>query len=347
MRLGLMTGYSGAQMGLDMTMIKEAERLGFDSVWTAEAYGSDAVSPLAWIAAQTTKIRLGTGIMQLPGRSPANTAMTAMTLDQLSGGRMILGLGTSGPQVVEGWHGVPFGKPLTWLREYVTIVKKIFAREDVLTFDGERYQIPYRGPGATGLGKPLKSIIHGRKDIPIYTGSMAPKSQAMAAEIADGILLTCMHPERFDVIEANLNEGFAKAATVDGKRKSLADFDVAPTVACIIGKDLDACRAPLKASLALYIGGMGARDKNFYNEYIRRVGYEQEAIEIQNLYLDGKRKEAVAAVPDALVDALHLVGTPERIRDRFAVWKQSKVGTLIVGAQQIEAVRLLAELAQS
>jgi F420-dependent oxidoreductase-like protein len=335
-----MVGYSGAQIAIDIKMIQEAEKLGYDSVWTAEAYGSDAVSPLAWIAAQTTKIKLGTGIMQCPGRSPANTAMTAMTIDALSGGRMILGLGTSGPQVVEGWHGVPFNKPLTWLREYVTIVQKIFARDEPLVFEGERYQIPYKGPGSTGLGKPLKSIIHGRKDIPIYTGSMAPKSQAMAAEIAQGLLLTCMLPERFDVIEANLNEGFAKA----GNGKSLADFDVAPTVACIVGKDLDACRAPLKQSLALYIGGMGAKEKNFYNEYIRRVGFEAEAVKIQELYLAGKRKEAVAAVPDELVDLLHLVGTPERIRDRMQVWKKSKVGTLIVGVQQPEAMRLVAEL---
>ena len=340
MRLGLMVGYSGAQIAIDIKMIQEAEKLGYDSVWTAEAYGSDAVSPLAWIAAQTTKIKLGTGIMQCPGRSPANTAMTAMTIDALSGGRMILGLGTSGPQVVEGWHGVPFNKPLTWLREYVTIVQKIFARDEPLVFEGERYQIPYKGPGSTGLGKPLKSIIHGRKDIPIYTGSMAPKSQAMAAEIAQGLLLTCMLPERFDVIEANLNEGFAKA----GNGKSLADFDVAPTVACIVGTDLDACRAPLKQSLALYIGGMGAKEKNFYNEYIRRVGFEAEAVKIQELYLAGKRKEAVAAVPDELVDLLHLVGTPERIRDRMQVWKKSKVGTLIVGVQQPEAMRLVAEL---
>lgn len=341
MRLGLMVGYSGAEVRIDMEMVHEAERLGFDSVWTAEAWGSDAVSPLAWIAAQTKKIRLGTGIMQLPGRSPANTAMTAMTLDALSGGRFILGLGTSGPQVVEGWHGVPFDKPLTWMKEYVTIVKAIFAREKPLEFDGVRYQIPYKGPGATGLGKPLKSILHGRKDIPIYTGSMAPKSQAMSAELCDGILLTCMHPERFDVIEANLNEGFAKSG------RSLANFDIAPTVAVIVGDDLDACRAPLKQSLALYIGGMGARSKNFYNEYIRRVGFEADAVKIQDLFLAGKKNEAIAAVPDALVDTLHLVGSPARIRDRFAAWKASKVGTLIVGAMQPEAIRLIAELALS
>jgi F420-dependent oxidoreductase-like protein len=341
MRLGLMVGYSGAQISLDMEMILEAERLGFDSVWTAEAWGSDAVSPLAWIGAQTRTIKLGTAIMQLPGRSPANTAMTAMTLDQLSGGRMLLGLGTSGPQVVEGWHGVPFDKPLSWLREYVTIVRAVFARERPLEFSGQRYQIPYRGPGATGLGKPLKSILHGRKNIPIYTGSMAPKSQELSAEICDGLLLTCMHPERFDVILPHVEAGFAKA----GGGKSLATFDVAPTVACIVGSDLDACRMPLKVSLALYLGGMGAKDKNFYNEYIRRVGYEADALKVQELFLAGKREEAIAAVPDALVDALHLVGTPERIRDRFAAWKSLPIGTLIVGTQQIEAVRLLAEVA--
>jgi F420-dependent oxidoreductase-like protein len=341
MRLGLMVGYSGAQISLDMNLIHEAEKAGFDSVWTAEAWGSDAVSPLAWIGAQTTKIKLGTAIMQLPGRSPANTAMTAMTLDQLSGGRFVLGLGTSGPQVVEGWHGVPFDKPLTWLREYVTIVRAALAREKPLEFSGEHYQIPYRGPGSTGLGKPLKSILHGRKDIPIYTGSMAPKSQEMSAEIADGLLLTCMHPERFDVIQPHLEAGFAKA----GGGKSLATFDVAPTIACIIGSDLDACRMPLKMSLALYLGGMGAKAKNFYNEYIRRVGYEAEAVKVQSLFLEGKREEAVAAVPDALVDALHLLGTPERIRERFAAWKSLPIGTLIVGTSQVEAVRLLADLA--
>jgi F420-dependent oxidoreductase-like protein len=283
--------------------------------------------------------------MQLPGRSPANTAMTAMTLDALSGGRFILGLGTSGPQVVEGWHGVPFDKPMTWMREYVTIVREILKREKPLEFHGQRFDIPYRGPGATGLGKPLKSILHGRKDIPIYIGAMAPKSQAQTAEMAEGLLLTCMHPERFDVLAPNLEEGFKKA----GGGKSLADFDIAPTVAVVVGDDLDACRGPLKMSLALYIGGMGARDKNFYKEYVERVGFEAEAKKIQDLYLDGKRGEAIAAVPDELVDALHLVGPKERIKDRFARWKESpwakSKATMIVGAWQPEAVRLMAEIA--
>src|ERR1044071_1409511 len=233
MRLALMMGYSGATISFDIGMAQEAEALGFDSVWTAEAYGSDAVTPLAWIGANTKTIKLGTGIMQLPGRSPACTAMTAMTLDALSGGRFILGLGTSGPQVVEGWHGVPFGKPLTWLREYIAIVRKILARDEKLTFEGERYQIPYRGPGSLGLGKPLKSIVHGRRDIPIYTGSMAPASQAFSAEGCDGLILTNFSPERSEVVKENLEKGFAKA----GGNKSLASFDLMSMVAVIVGDD--------------------------------------------------------------------------------------------------------------
>jgi F420-dependent oxidoreductase-like protein len=341
MKLGLMMGYSGSHLSLDMDLVKEAETAGFDSVWTAEAYGSDAVSTLAWIGAHTEKLRLGTAIMQLPGRSPACTAMSAMSIDQLTGGRMILGLGTSGPQVVEGWHGVPFDKPFTWLKEYVQIVRTIFERKAPLEFEGQRYQMPYKGPGSKGLGKPLKSILHGRADIPIYTGSMAPKSQAWCAESCDGLLLTCCHPGRFDVIEDNLNVGFART---NGKR-SLDNFDVAPAVAVIIGDNLDACRFPLKMSLALYIGGMGARQKNFYKEYIEKIGFEAEAQVIQDLYLDGKRNEAIAAVPDELVDALNLVGPEDRIRDRFQMWKDSKIPTMLIGTPQKEAVRLMAELA--
>lgn len=343
MRLALMMGYSGANISFDFSMAQEAEALGFHSVWTAEAYGSDAVTPLAWIGAQTKTIKLGTAIMQLPARSPAMTAMTAMTLDALSGGRFLLGLGTSGPQVVEGWHGVPFGKPLTWLREYISIVRKILAREEKLTFEGERYQIPYRGPGSLGLGKPLKSIVHGRRDIPIYTGSMAPASQAFSAEVCDGLILTNLHPERSDVVEENLEKGFAKS----GGKKSLANFDLMSMVAVIVGDDLDACRQPLKWNLALYVGGMGARSKNFYNEYVRKIGYEETAEKVQALYLDGKKAEAAAAIPDELIDAFHLVGPPERIRERFQVWKRSKLGTMLVVAQQKEALRLIAELALS
>jgi F420-dependent oxidoreductase-like protein len=337
-----MAGYSGAQLNLDIKRIQEAESLGYDSVWTAEAWGSDAATPLAWIAAQTSKIKLGTAIMQLPGRSPANTAMTAMTLDALSNGRFLLGLGTSGPQVVEGWHGYRFHKPLSWMREYIEIQRAIFAREEPLRFSGEHYTIPYAGADASGLGKPLKSILHGRKDIPIYTGSMAPKGQELSAEVADGCLLTCMDPDQPEVILQNLEKGFAKSKT----KKSIDTYDLAPTVAVVVGDNLDACRYPLKFQLALYIGGMGARDKNFYNAYIRRIGFESAAIQIQDLYLAGKKDEAMKAVPDELVDKLYLVGPKERIRERFQAWKKSPVGTFIVGSPQIEAVRLMAELAK-
>lgn len=340
MRLGLQWGYSGAKISLDIELVREAERLGYDSVWTAEAWGSDAVTPLAWIGAQTETIKLGTAIMQLPGRSPANTAMTAMTLDALSGGRFLLGLGTSGPQVVEGWHGQPWSKPLTWMREYISIVRKILARDEPLQFDGVRYQIPYSGPGATGLGKPLRSILHGRSDIPIYTGSLAPRGLALCGELCDGVLLTCMNPERPEVIAEHLETGFAAAGDPDkGER-----FDIAATVSVRLGDDLDACRRPLKAHLALYAGGMGARKKNFHNEYIRRLGFEEAAETIQELYLAGKRKAAMAAVPDELVDALYLVGPRERIRDRLQAWKSSPVTTMLVASDDPEAIRLMAEL---
>ena len=348
MRLGLTAGYSGSRMSLNLDLVLEAERLGFDSVWTAEAYGSDAVSPLAWIGAGTRKIRLGTAIMQMPARTPAMTAMTAMTLDALSGGRFILGLGPSGPQVIEGWHGVAYGKPLTRTREYVTIIRQILAREAPLEFKGEHYQIPYTGSGASGLGKPLKSILHGRKELPIYTASISPNGVACSAEVADGLIPVWMNPERMDLFQPDLSKGFARANEERGKRglppKSLANFDIAPFVTCILGDDLEKCRMPVKGMLALYVGGMGARGKNFYNDYAKRLGYEGEALKIQDLYLAGKKEEAMAAVPNALVDAVALVGPKERIRDRIQAWKAHKVPTLLIGSGQPEALRLLAEL---
>ena len=344
LRLGLIAGYSGGQLALPIDLILEAERLGFDSVWTAEAYGSDAVSPLAWIAARTTRIKLGTAIMQMPARTPAMAAMTAMTLDALSGGRFVLGLGPSGPQVVEGWHGVPYGKPLTRTREYVAIVRQILAREAPLEHKGEHYQIPYTGPGATGLGKPLKSILHGRRDMKIYTASISPNGMACAGEVADGVFPVWMNPERFDLFEPHLREGFAKA----GGGKSLERFDVAPFVTAVMGSDLEKCRMPVKGMLALYIGGMGARGKNFYNDYARRLGYEEAATRIQDLYLSGKKLEAMAAVPDRLVDEIALVGPPERIRERLQAWqaaaRSGAVGSMLLGSGQAEALRLVAEL---
>jgi F420-dependent oxidoreductase-like protein len=311
-------------------------------VWTAEAYGSDAVTPLAYIAALTTKIRLGTAIMQMPARTPAMTAMTAMSLDALSGGRFILGLGPSGPQVVEGWHGVPYGKPLTRTREYVSIVRRILAREAPLAHEGVHYQIPYRGEGATGLGKPLKSILHGRKDLPIFTASISPNGLACSAEVADGLMPVWMDPERFDDFEPHLEKGFARA----GGGKSLRDFRIAPFVTCVMGDDLEKCRMPVKGMLALYIGGMGARSKNFYHDYAARLGWEDAAGRIQDLYLDGRKLEAAAAVPDELVDRIALVGPKERILERLEVWKRSRVTDMLIGGGQPEALEVLAEALQ-
>jgi F420-dependent oxidoreductase-like protein len=340
MKLGLVTGYSGAQMGMPMELILGAEDAGFDSVWTAEAYGSDAIVPLTWIAALTKKIKLGTGIVQMPARSPAMTAMTAMTLDALSGGRFILGIGPSGPQVVEGWHGVPYGKPLQRTREYVDIVRKVLAREVPVEHHGKEYRIPYDGPGASGLGKPLKSILHGRKDMKIYTASISPKGIALAAEIADGVIPIWMNPERWDLYEAPVKEGFGKA----GGRKSMENFEVAPFVTCVMGPDVEKCRNAVKGNLALYIGGMGARSKNFYNDYARRLGYEDAAGKIQDLYLTGKKAEATALVPDKLVDDVALVGPKERIADRLKAWKASPVKTMLIGTGSLDTVRALAEI---
>ena len=244
MKLGLLVGYSPATMSLPMDVIKQAESLGFSSVWTAEAWGSDAVSPAAWILAQTEKITVGTAIMQMPGRTPAMTAMTAMTLSSLSKGRFILGLGPSGPQVVEGWHGVPYGRPLTRTREYLSIVRKIVAREEKVIHEGYHYQLPYKGKDATGLGKPLKSILYGDPAMKIYTASISPKGMECAGEVADGVFPVWMNPERFDVFQGSLEKGFAEA----GGGKSLSDFDVAPFVTTIMADDLEQCRAPIKAS---------------------------------------------------------------------------------------------------
>jgi F420-dependent oxidoreductase-like protein len=340
MRLGLNVGYSGSRLAVDMDLVREAERLGFHSVWTAEAYGSDAVTPLAWIGGQTTRIHLGSAIMQMPARTPAMTASTATSLDHLSGGRFLLGLGVSGPQVVEGWHGQPFGKPLVKTREYVSIVRKIWAREEPVEHEGMHYQIPYRGPGATGLGKPLRSILHGRQ-IPIYIAAIGPKSVEQAAEIADGWLPVWYTPYRTHVYRGTLEAGFRRA----GGGKSLAGFDVAPTVMVIQGDDVQSCLDFVKPMLALYIGGMGARGKNFYNDLACRYGFEEAAGKIQDLYLDGKKGEAAAAVPNQLADEVALVGPAARIRERLAPWRESGVTTMICGVRQADALRTLAEAA--
>ena len=341
MRLGLVSGYSGPRMQNTIDMILEAERLGFDSVWSGEAWGSDVITFLAFVGARTSKIKLGAGIMQMQARTPAMAAMTAMTLDGLTNGRFIIGIGPSNPQVIEGWHGVPYGKPLQRYREYIMIIRKILAREEPLTFEGSEYQIPYRGPGASGLGKPLKSILHGRP-MKIYTASISPKGIELAAELADGLLPVWMSPGWYEgLYQKHLAAGFARA----GGGKSLDDFDLAPFVTCVMGKDLDQCRAPVKANLALYIGGMGARNKNFYNSYVRQFGYDELAGKLQDLYLSGRKDEAAAAVPNELVDEVALLGSREHIKDQLARWKSSPIKTLLIGTSQPEALRTLAELA--
>jgi F420-dependent oxidoreductase-like protein len=334
MKLGVTLGYAppGTNPAELVPLVQEAERLGYDSAWAAEAWGTDAVSVLAWIAASTSRIKVGSAIMQIPGRTPANAAMTAATLDLLSGGRFVLGLGTSGPQVVEGWHGEAWGKPLVKTREYVEIVRAAL-RRDVVEHHGEHYRIPYDGPGATGLGKPLKLMLRPlRVDVPIFLAAIGPRNVALAAEIADGWLPVFLAPERLD------------AAFGPSLADAREGFEIAATVSVLVGDDVDALRDALKPHLALYVGGMGAKGKNFYNALVRRYGWEAEAERIQELYLDGKRREAAAAVPDELVDAVSLVGPKERIRDRLEVWRETPVTTLIVGSPEPEALRTMAEL---
>jgi F420-dependent oxidoreductase-like protein len=344
MKLGIGAVGFGPKVNIDLERIRFAESLGFDSAWTAEAYGNDAVTTATWVLANTTRIKVGTAIMQMPARTPAMAAMTAMTLDQLSGGRFILGLGASGPQVVEGWHGVPYGTPLARTREYIQIVRQILAREKPLEFHGSVYDIPAVGAGTTGLGKPLKSILHGNPALPIYTASISPAGLRCAAEVADGVFPMMMDPENFDrAYLPHLAEGFAKA----GGGKGLASFAVVPAVTVLISDDVEKARLGVKAGMALYIGGMGARDKNFYNDLAKRLGYEEAAVRIQDLFLDGKKAEATAAVPDALVDAVHLVGSKDRIRARLAAWKEAGkkgwVHTMQIATPQREALELLAK----
>lgn len=341
MKLGLTASYFGKEVNLNLDLIKHAEALGYDSAWTAEAYGGDAVTAASWILANTTKIKVGTAIMQMVARTPATTAMTAMSLSQLSGGRFIVGLGASGPQVVEGWHGVAYGRPITRTREYIAIMRKIMAREGPVTFDGYHYQLPYKAEDGTGLGKPLKSILKADNDIPIYTASITPNGIACAAECADGFFPVWMNPERADIFTPSINKGLEKS----GKQRS--EFNVAPFVTAIMGDDVSACRFPVKSMLALYIGGMGAKKKNFYKDYATALGYEDAAVEIQELYLAGKKAEATAAVPDALVDETALLGPKERIIERLQAWKQAEkngdINTMIIGGAQKEVFELIAE----
>lgn len=336
MRLGLGFSYVHRSPSDLISGAQAAETLGFDSIWTSEAYGCDAITPLTWMGAHTQRIHLGTAIAQMPARTPAMTAMTAVTLDFLSQGRVLLGLGVSGPQVVEGWHGVRYGKPLVRSREFVDIVRRIVQRHEPLEHHGEHYDIPVQG--GTGLGKPLRLISAPVRDrIPIYLAALGPKNVALAAEIADGWLPIFFAPRRFDVFRPHLQEGLARA---DGK--TLADLDIAPMVQVVLGDDLDACRSQVKPQIALYVGGMGAKGKNFYHDLVSRYGYEEAADEIQRLFLSGQKREAAAAVPDDLVDDVALCGPAARIADRMKLWNEVGVGTLICAVNSSQALPVLA-----
>jgi F420-dependent oxidoreductase-like protein len=339
LKLGLNVGYwAGGPPTGAVESAQEAERLGFSSIWTAEAYGSDALIPLAWWGSHTERINLGTAIVQISARTPAATAMAAMTLDHLSGGRLILGLGVSGPQVVEGWYGQPFAKPLARMREYIGILRQIWARQGPVTNEGSHYPLPL--PDGTGLGKPLKSSIHPlREDIPLYLAAEGPKNIAMAAELCDGWLALFYSPNHDEIYADALAEGFARP----GARHTAGDFEVAATVPLILTEDIDSAMDALRPMYALYFGGMGAKSVNFHANVPIRMGYEAEVRQIQDLYLDGKKQEAGAAIPRQLIEELTLIGPPEKIRHDLEAWRESSVTTLLVGGDPA-TLRTAAEL---
>jgi F420-dependent oxidoreductase-like protein len=339
LKLGLELGYWGAGPPIGAAeLVDEAERLGFDSVWTAEAYGSDALTPLAWWGSRTSRVRLGTALCQLSARTPTAMAMAALTLDHLTGGRFVLGLGASGPQVVEGWYGQPFGRPLERTRQYVSIVRQVLKRQAPVTSDGPHYPLPY--PGGTGLGKPLKAIVHPlRSEIPIVLGAEGPKNVALAAEIADGWFPIFFSPMHIGQLSASLAEGFARP----GARRSSEDFEVIAVCPVLVGEDIERVADTLRPMLALYIGGMGAREMNFHFDVFVRMGFEADAHKIQDLYLDGHKDEAAAAVPTAMVEKIALVGPKEKIRDDLAAWQESIATTLLVGGST-STLQLMAEL---
>jgi F420-dependent oxidoreductase-like protein len=333
MKLGLQLGYWQAQPSEGFVeLAQEAERLGYDSVWTAEAWGSDCFSPLCWVGAHTSRIKLGTSVCQLSARTPTATAMHALTIDHLSGGRMILGLGVSGPQVVEGWYGVPFGKPLARTREYISIMRKVWKREAPVTNDGPHYPLPYAGPNAWGLGKPLRSITHPlRPDIPVFLGAEGPKNVAMAVEICDGWLPLYYSP-------------FQPSVYAESLRGMRPGFEIPQFINVVITDDISAGLNPVKAMLGFYIGGMGAKKRNFHKELMARMGYEAEAQRIQDLFMEGKRWEAIAVVPDRFADEISLVGPKERIAERLQEWKKTPITSLLLTSRDVTTLRTMAEL---
>lgn len=333
LKLGLQTGYWSAHPPDNLIgLAQEVERLGFDSIFTAESWGSDAFTPLAWMGAHTSKIRLGTGIVQLSARTPTATAMAALTLDHLSGGRVILGLGVSGPQVVEGWYGQPFSKPLARTREYVDIIRQVLRRQGPVTHPGPHYPLPYKGEGAWGLGKPLKVMTHPlRADLPIWLGAEGPKNVSLAAELCDGWIPLYYSPYRLEVY-------------ADQIKHARPGFEIAPLTHVSISNDVETALLPVKAMLGFYVGGMGAKQRNFHKDLMVRMGFEAEANKIQQLFFEGKRDQAIAAVPDQFADEISLVGPVERIRDRLQAWEAGPATMLLVGSHDISAIRAVAEV---
>ena len=345
MKLGLQLGYWGAQPPQGTAaLVAAAEESGFDAVFAAEAWGSDAFTPLAWWGRETSRLRLGTSIVQMSGRTPTSIAMHTLTLDHLSHGRVILGMGVSGPQVVEGWYGQPFSKPLARTREVVSIVRQVLAREAPVTNDGPHHPLPYRGEGATGLGKPLKPIVHPlRADVPIWLGAEGPKNVAQTAEIADGWIPIFYTPRSAGMYQPWLDEGFAR----EGARRTRADFEIAATCHLQVVRD-DAEKAQvldaMRPFVSLYMGGMGAKEANFHNQVFVRMGYEDLAREVQELYLGGEKAKATALIPDELVVDMHIIGTAGEVRERVAQWEETGVTTLMLSCRSPEEVRAVAEL---
>ena len=343
MKLGLALGYSGAQLNLPVKLVQRAEELGYDSVWTAEAYGTDAVTPHAYLAGLTKSIKLGTGIIQLAARTPAKAPMSAATVDALAGGgRFIAGLGVSGPQIVEGWYGEPWGRPYYRYKDYVAIMRKVFRREEPVTHEGAEISLPYTGPGALGVGKPLKSILHMNPDIPIYLGTGNEATVKLTAEIADGWLPLGFVPGSLPEYMPWLEEGFRRA----GGSKGLAQFEIQASVHVEVDSDVKATLARLKPEVALYVGGMGHKDKNFHKDMMIRRGFGDAADRIQELYLAHRKDEAIAAVPDEWVDQKSLVGPPDRIKQRYRAWEDSGITGLTVRSKQPDAVEVIAQAAR-
>ncbi len=346
MKLGLAIGYSGSKLQVPVALVRQAERLGFDSVWTAEAYGSDAITPLAYLAAVTERIRLGTGIMQLAGRTPAMCAMQAQTVDAMAGGgRLIAGLGVSGPQIVEGWYGQPWGKPYWRLRDYIQIMQKVFARDAPVAHEGREISLPYTGEGSTGLGKPLKSILHLNPSLPIWMGSGSESTVKLTGELCDGWLPMHFTPGRMDHYRPWVEEGFARAQRA-GRDKGWHNFEVQASAFVKVTDDVAGALATLKPGIALYVGGMGAREVNFHNQQMVAMGYGAEAAKVQELFLAGRKDDAAAVIPDEYVDERALVGPPERLRQRYAAWAESGITGLTLNTRQPEALELFASFAQ-